>query len=101
MFRKNFTQIRRRSVVKSEFGNSEDSFQGNYGLTNREMEVFKFLIEGMTHREIAGDMNLSHHTVDTHVHNIFQKLMVHNVVDAITKFTNELVSKGPGTGFQN
>jgi DNA-binding CsgD family transcriptional regulator len=45
-------------------------------LTPRELEVLRFLAEGMTNRAIAEALGLSGKTVDRHVENIFNKLGV-------------------------
>jgi non-specific serine/threonine protein kinase len=44
------------------------------GLTSREMDVLRLLIEGKTNPEIAGDLFISERTVQTHVARILQKL---------------------------
>ncbi|MCS6795609.1 MAG: response regulator transcription factor [Raineya sp.] len=51
-------------------------------LTNREMEILKMVIEGITYPEIAEKLYISYGTVRTHVKNIFEKLQVHNKQEA-------------------
>ncbi|MDQ3547921.1 MAG: LuxR C-terminal-related transcriptional regulator, partial [Chloroflexota bacterium] len=46
------------------------------GLTARELEVLRYLVEGRSDREIAGDLSVSHRTVGHHVSNILGKLQV-------------------------
>ena len=58
----------------------EDSFDL---LTDREREVFQFVAEGKTNKEIAGHLNLSLYTVDTHRTHILQKLNLHSVPELI------------------
>jgi DNA-binding NarL/FixJ family response regulator len=43
-------------------------------LTEREVEVVKWLAKGLTHKEIATKLFISKRTVDTHVTNIMEKL---------------------------
>jgi len=51
-------------------------------LTAREADVLQLLADGLTNREIAGRLFISQKTVGTHVGHIFDKLGVHNRVEA-------------------
>jgi DNA-binding NarL/FixJ family response regulator len=51
-------------------------------LTPREAEVLELLADGMTNREIAAQLFISQKTVGTHLGHIFDKLGVHNRVEA-------------------
>ena len=52
-------------------------------LTNREREILQLLAEGKTNKEVAGMLNLSLYTVETHRTHILQKLNLHNVPELI------------------
>lgn len=52
-------------------------------LTATEKEVLKDIALGLTTKEIAARRNSSFHTVNTHRKNIFRKLQVNNVHEAI------------------
>jgi len=54
-------------------------------LTNREKEVLSGVVEGQKNSEIAHNMNLSKHTVDSYLRRIFLKLMVTDRVEAAVK----------------
>ena len=54
-------------------------------LTARETEVLKLLSEGFIKKEAADQLDISYHTVDMHVRNIYQKLQVHNLSGAVSK----------------
>ncbi len=58
----------------------EDSFEL---LTTREREILQLLAEGKSNKEVAGILNLSLYTVETHRSNIFQKLNLHGTADLI------------------
>ncbi len=58
----------------------EDSFDL---LTTREREILQLLAEGKSNKEVAGLLNLSLYTVETHRSNIFQKLNLHGTADLI------------------
>ncbi|GAA4632231.1 response regulator transcription factor [Actinoallomurus vinaceus] len=47
-------------------------------LTNRETEVLRLVAKGLTYREIAERLVLSHRTVQNHVQNTLTKLQLHN-----------------------
>ena len=45
-------------------------------LTNREIEVLRFVVRGLTSRQIAEELNISPRTVETHRQNIMEKLNI-------------------------
>ena len=58
----------------------EDSYEL---LTTREREILQLLAEGKSNKEVAGMLNLSLYTVETHRGNIFQKLNLHSTAELI------------------
>lgn len=61
----------------------------DYGLTPREKQILELLVGGLTKKEIAAQANLSYHTVDTHLRNIYAKLHVHTRSGAVAKAVQE------------
>ncbi|MDE2484896.1 MAG: response regulator transcription factor [candidate division NC10 bacterium] len=57
-------------------GNQSPSQETHETLTNREREIIKWVMEGMSNKEIAAQLGISDHTVKTHLRNIFGKLKV-------------------------
>lgn len=55
----------------------------DYNLTATEKEILKEMALGKTTKQIAFDRNVSFHTIMTHRKNIFRKLDVNNVHEAI------------------
>jgi len=55
------------------------------GLTDREAEVIDLVGQGMTNREIAARLSLSHHTVARHLSNARDKLGAVNRADAAVR----------------
>ncbi|MDN4172989.1 response regulator transcription factor [Nocardioides sp. SOB77] len=50
-------------------------------LTERETEVLKMVAKGMSYKQIAERLVLSHRTVQNHVQNTLRKLQLHNRVE--------------------
>ncbi len=69
---------RRTSLVSSEL----DELPNPANLTSREIEVLQLVASGMSNREIASALGLSIRTIERHVSNIYDKIGVHNRVDA-------------------
>jgi DNA-binding NarL/FixJ family response regulator len=59
--------------------------QNETDLTKRETEVLRLLSDGFIKKEIADQLDISYHTVDMHVRNIYRKLQVHNLSGAVAK----------------
>lgn len=53
------------------------------GLTSRERLILKLLAEGTGVREIAGQLQVSQHTVRTHMQNLYAKLGAHSRLDVV------------------
>ena len=57
-------------------------------LTARETEILKMVAKGMSYRQIAERLVLSHRTVQNHVQNTLRKLQLHNRVE-LTRYVIE------------
>lgn len=62
---------------------------GDYDLTNREQEILRLLVDGLSKKQIAAKIHLSQHTVDSHIRNIYGKLEVHTRSGAVAKALKE------------
>ncbi|KXX72233.1 response regulator transcription factor [Flammeovirga sp. SJP92] len=60
-------------------------------LTKREKEILKYVVHGKSSKEIAGILNKSVRTVETHRFNIMKKMEVKSAVELIAK-VNEIAS---------
>lgn len=56
---------------------------GELRVTEREREVLQLLAEGKSSKEIAGALNLSVKTVETHRSNIMRKVQCHSVTELV------------------
>jgi DNA-binding NarL/FixJ family response regulator len=70
-----------RMVVGSFKAPAEPSVQ----LTDREREVLDQLCKGKSYKMVADALNITHDTVRHHIKNIYKKLEVHSVSEAILK----------------
>jgi len=63
-------------------------------LTQRELEVLNLLVDGRKDREISKLLNISEHTVRSHIKNLFRKLGVSSRSQAVAKaIQGDLISK--------
>ncbi len=56
------------------------------GLTEREATVLDFLSQGHTYKEIAEQLDVSWHTIHTHIRHIYEKLHVRSRGEAVAKY---------------
>ena len=66
-------------------------------LTERETEVLRLVATGMSYKEIAAELFLSHRTVQNHVQNTLGKLHLHNRVELVRfALAHGLEDEAPG-----
>jgi len=54
-------------------------------LTKREVEILEQLSKGLNYQQVADNLYISQGTVRKHIENIYQKLKVHNKMEAVQK----------------
>jgi DNA-binding NarL/FixJ family response regulator len=54
------------------------------GLTSRERQVLRLLVEGASNKDVARRLAIRSNTVRTHVQNLLAKLQVHTRLEAVT-----------------
>ena len=69
-------------LVLGEFQRTSDRPDEPH-LTERETEVLKLVAKGLSYRQIAERLVLSHRTVQNHVQNTLSKLQLHNRVELV------------------
>lgn len=52
--------------------------QEQFSLTNREIDILRGIVDDLTEIQIGEKLFISHHTVRTHIKNIYKKLHVHS-----------------------
>jgi len=79
------TVTERLCVQLSQIGKKDNRelWMGIAELTLRERQVVQFVLDGLSNKEIAAQMNISTCTVKTHMHNILEKLKITSRIDLI------------------
>jgi DNA-binding NarL/FixJ family response regulator len=72
-------------VLKMFKNTSSKNISNEYNLTEREKEILKCLIEGLSYKMIADSCFISIDTVNGHIKNIYKKLQVHSKSEAVVK----------------
>ena len=62
-----------------------ESILEEFNLSDREKEILKCLVEGMSYKMIADACFISADTVNGHIKNIYKKLQVHSKGEAVAK----------------
>ncbi|HNP20613.1 MAG TPA: response regulator transcription factor [Panacibacter sp.] len=72
-------------VLKMFKNQSSHDSKNSFDLTDREKEILKCLVEGMSYKLIADHCYISLDTVSGHIKNIYKKLQVHSKSEAVVK----------------
>ena len=72
-----------KNILSDQLLNSDQSNPDINNLSDREMQIVKALKEGLSSKEIAGELSISLKTVEVHRHNILKKLKLKNTVSLI------------------
>ena len=88
-----FSSTIRERILQKEIGRSTGSQTMLDDLSNREMDVFKLVGQGLDTTMIGIKLNISRNTVDTHRINIKNKLELENG-KALDRFAYEVITQG-------
>ncbi len=83
-----FVEDEAQYILNDYLGKKKDESKGyhkfkKFELTNREKEIVKLIIQGMTNQEIANTLFVSIRTVDTHRKNVLSKLDLKNTATLV------------------
>lgn len=67
------------------FRQKNEQKPNEYGLSEREKDILRLLVEGLSYKMIAEKLNISYNTVNSHIKKIYDKLQVHSVSEAVSK----------------
>ncbi len=74
--------LRLMKLIRSPVNTGPIHAQGEIALTEREMDVLRRVVKGLSNPKIADDLTISINTVKVHLHNILEKLRVTNRAQA-------------------
>jgi DNA-binding CsgD family transcriptional regulator len=78
-------------LTRSSVIPSREILTDRFGLTSREAEVMRCLVQGMAYKRVAEHLGISIDTVRSHIRNIYSKLEVHSVTEAVSRTLREAV----------
>lgn len=82
------TNIALAPVIVTRGAIKPEASEGGKGLlSRREQEVLELVSRGFSYAEIAESKNLSVHTIQTHIKNLYGKLEVHTKMEAVMEAT--------------
>jgi DNA-binding NarL/FixJ family response regulator len=58
-------------------------------LTERERDVLRCLVDGLSYKEVAAELGITAGTVRSHIKSVYRKLQVHNVAEAVSRAIRE------------
>jgi len=61
-----------------------------FNLSERELEILNLRMKGYSYKMIADECNIAYPTVSAHIRNIYEKLKVHSIGEAISKVNAEM-----------
>jgi two-component system, NarL family, nitrate/nitrite response regulator NarL len=79
--------VRRLGSAPREGQGAADQFE----LTDRELDVLRCLVQGMSYKRTARQLDISLDTVRSHVRNVYSKLQVHSVAEAVSRALRERI----------
>ncbi|MEJ7736016.1 MAG: response regulator transcription factor [Chitinophagaceae bacterium] len=63
----------------------------DYRLTSREKEVLACVVNGLSYKMIASQLNISYETVRSHIKKIYEKLHVASLTEVVAKAINQRI----------
>lgn len=81
--------VSRRVAAQMSNWMREDSQENRMGLTPREVQVLRAVVDGKTNQEIGLDLGISEKTVEKHLEGVFSKLGVASRVEAAVHAVRE------------
>ena len=89
-----FRRARPEPALRVKSGDAFAARAGELGLTAREAEIVRLILEGRDGRRISAELFISGHTVKNHIHNIYRKLEVRNRIQLVRCFQSALEEPG-------
>jgi DNA-binding NarL/FixJ family response regulator len=67
----------------------QSELPNDIGLSERERDVLRGLVQGLAYKQVADRLGISLDTVRTHVRGVYRKLQVHSVAEAVGRALRE------------
>ncbi|MBU3661931.1 MAG: response regulator transcription factor [Bacteroidetes bacterium] len=80
-----------RKVLRIFKAKNEHKEAPNYELTPRELEILKHLTQGLSYKMISDVCHISFETTRSHIKNVYNKLQVASMTEAVIKAINEKI----------
>lgn len=93
-----FRKTGRGGALRLKNGDAFAACADKFGITAREAEIIRLLIEGRDTRRITEALFISDHTVKNHIHNIYRKLGIRNRIQLVRCFQTALEDPGRANG---
>lgn len=77
------TPLIARNVIDSMLKQHTETGIPQIDLTARQQEVLQYIVDGLSAKDIAGKLNISHRTVEFHKAQLMQQLNLHSTVELI------------------
>ena len=75
--------------VLEMFSKANTAAPNDYGLTPREMDILKLLVDGSTIKDAAAQLGIGYYTADEYIRSVYVKLQVRSRGSAIAKAVKE------------
>jgi DNA-binding NarL/FixJ family response regulator len=72
-----------RNFIKNAMDGDKFALYKQAGLTSRENEIIRYLSDGLSYKEVAGQLDISTRTVEAHKNNILEKLELKNTIELV------------------
>jgi DNA-binding NarL/FixJ family response regulator len=72
------------AIRVTRYFKDQNSPKNEYHLTPKETAVLTFLSEGLSYKMVADKLGISYFTVNAHIKNIYEKLHVHSLGEAVS-----------------
>jgi DNA-binding NarL/FixJ family response regulator len=74
--------------LQNDYRNKRPVTTEEYNLTTREREVLGAIVNGLSHKMIGYELNISYETVRSHIKKIYEKLHVASLTEVVAKAIN-------------
>jgi DNA-binding NarL/FixJ family response regulator len=79
-----------KDSIKKETTDLFNKAKDKYSLTEREIDVLKYITEGLNNNEISEKLFVSHNTIKYHTRNIYEKMEITNRAQAVSRIYEKI-----------